>query len=343
MPNSTALIAPSLFRGAPGTTQGSIRPIRTGFRPFAQSTRGKRQLLLDYDRSSANATPSYQTVGVFGIELPYPTADFGSNSSGQRLSGFQPNTGAAGQPTQTGTYVQRCRLTGGVATGISFITVLDGGQDVTAAPTVVFTGGGGASAAATAIVRDRRVVGIVVTNAGTGYTSSPVITFTGGGSMTVAPTAVCGIGQQVTVNTNIPFAAHSPLASGGAYWLAVYNDRIIAANLSGVAAFNNTDDGVVDPDHHIMGTSANNGFTVATGTNPDGTAAVGILTLALGLPNNSLVDVYRGTVRELSALATHQNDQVQIRGVDLMYAVVGGAGDNSVTRIGLLPANLGIG
>ena len=342
MPNSTANVVPTLFRGAPGTTQGSIRPIRMGFRPFAQSTRGKRQVLLDYDRASANATPNYQTVGVFGVELPYETADFGSAANGQRLPGFQPNTGAAGQPVQSGTYVERVRLTGGVATGISLITVQDGGQDVTAAPTVVFTPATGAPAA-TAIIRDRRVVGITVTAVGGPFTTPPVITFTGGGLMSVAPTATCQIGAQVTVNTHIPFAAHAPLANGGAYWVATYQDRIIAANLSGVAAFNNADDGALDPDHHIMGTAANNGFTVASGTHPDGTPAVGILTLAQGLPNNAVVVVYRGTVRELSALLTHQNDQTQIRGLDLMYAVVGGAGDNSVTSISARAANLGIG
>ena len=343
MPNSTASVVVPFFRGAPGTTQGSIRPVRPGFRPYAQSTRGKRQLLLDYDRASANATPNFQNVGIFGIELPYETADFGVSATGQRLPGFAPNAGSVGQPTQTGSYVERIRLTGGAATGISLITVLDGGQNVTAAPVVVFTGGGGASAAATAIIRDRRVVGIVITNAGTGYTSAPVITFTGGGQMDVAPQAICGIGQVVTVSTHIPFATHAPLAAAGAYWVATYNDRIISCSTSAVAAFNNTDDGVVDPDHHIMGISSNCGFTVATGTHPDGTLTIGVLTLAAGLPNDSIVTVYRGTIRELSALAVHQGDKTQIRGLDLMYAVVGAAGDNSVTNITATPASFGIG
>ena len=340
MPNSSMIVNPTLFRGTNGTTQGTIRPIRPGFRPFGQSLRGKRQILLDYDRESANATPNFQTVGVYGMELPYETADFGSNASGQRNPGFQPNTGTAGQPTQTGTYVERIRLTGGVATGISFIAVLDGGQDISAAPTVVFTGGGGAAAAATAIIRDRRVVGITITNAGSGYTSAPVITFTGGGTMTVAPTAVCGIGQNTTISTHIPFTAHTGLTVGGAYWVATWMDRIIAANLNGVAAFNNTDDGALDPDQHLMGIAANNGFTVATGTHPDGTPTIGVLTLAAGIPNNAIVTVYRGTIRELSALATHLNDKTQIRGLDLVFAIVGGAGDNSVSNIMMTPANM---
>jgi hypothetical protein len=342
MPNSTAIMTPTLFRGTNGTTQGTIRPIRTGFRPFSQSTRGKRQMLAHYDRGSSNATPNYQTVGIYGVELPYETADFGSNASGQRLQGFQPNTGLAGQPTQTGTFVERIRLTGGVGTGISFITVFDGGQDISAAPTVVFTPATGAPAA-TAIVRDRRVVGIVVTAAGGPFTTPPVITFTGGGTMTIAPTATCAVGANTTINTHIPFTAHTGLTVGGAYWVATWRDRIIAAQLNGVAAFNNVDDGCVDPDQHVMGTAANNGFTVATGTHPDGTPTIGVLTTALGLPNNEVVTVYRGTIREISTLATHLNDKTQVRGVDLMYAVVGGAGDNSVSNICLFPSNFGIG
>jgi hypothetical protein len=337
MPNSSAIFTPTLFRGSPGVTQGAIRPLRLGFRPFSSSLRGKRQITLDYDRASTNAVPAYATVGVYGVELPYETADFGSAANGQRLPGFQPNTGSAGQPVQSGTYVERIKITGGAATGISFINVLDGGQDVSAAPTVVFTPATGAPAA-TAIIRDRRVVGIVVTAAGGPFTAPPVITFTGGGTMTVAPTAVCAIGQQVTINTHIPFSAQNALTVGGVYWVATWRDKIIAASLGAVAAFNNADDGAVDPDQHIMGTAANNGFTVATGTHPDGTPTIGVLTLALGLPNNEVITVYRGTIRELSTLATHFGDKTQIRGLDLVYAVVGGAGDNSVTNITCQPA-----
>ena len=82
---------------------------------------------------------------------------------------------------------------------------------------------------------------------------------------------------------------------------------------------------------------------MATGTHPDGTLTIGVLTLAAGLPNDSIVTVYRGTIRELSALAVHQGDKTQIRGLDLMYAVVGAAGDNSVTNITATPASFGIG
>jgi hypothetical protein len=328
-----AITNPTLFRGTNGTTQVAIRPVRVGFRPYTERTRGKRYARLKFDRGSANATPNYQTVGVYGIELPYETADFGVDANGRRNPGFAPNTGSAGQPLQTGTYVERVRVTSGAATTISQVTVLEGGQDYTSAPTVVFTGGGGASAAATAIVRDRRVVGITVTNFGTGYTSAPVITFTGGGG--TGAIATCGIGQQVTINTHIPYAIHAPLAAAGAFWFATINDRILMCETS--AGFDAVDDGALDPDQHIMGTAANAGFTLASGTNPDGTTAIGVLTLPGGVPNGTVVTVYRGTVRELSALATHLNDDTQIRLLDLMWAVVGGAGDNSVSNITLVP------
>lgn len=333
-----AIVNPTLFRGANGTTQGAIRPVRVGFRPFTERTRGKRYARLKFDRNSANATPNFGNVAVLGIELPYQSMDMGANSLGQRLPGFNPNSGTAGAPLQTGSYTETIVLSGGAATGISLITVLDGGADVTSAPTVVFTGGGGASAAATAIVRDRRVVGITITNAGTGYTSAPVITFTGGGTPTRVPVATCGIGQVTTVNTHIPFLAHAPLAAGGQFWFATVNDRIIMCSTSAVAAFNNADDGALDPDQHIMGISSNAGFTVATGTHPDGTTVIGVLTLAAGLPNGTRISVYSGLVRELSALGTHYFDDTQIRLLDLMYAVVGAAGDNSNTSIVVGPA-----
>jgi len=333
-----AIVNPTLFRGTIGTTQGAIRPVRPGFRPFTERTRGKRNCLLSYDRGSSNATPNYGNIGVFGVELPYETFDNGTDSNGRRIPGVNPNTGSTGQPTTTGgSYVERIRLTGGVATGISFISVLDGGADYTSAPTVVFTGGGGASAAATAIVRDRRVVGIVITNAGTGYTSGPAITFTGGGTPTRSAVATCGIGQNTTISTHIPFNTHAPLTSGGYYWVATWLDKIIACSTSAVAAFNNADDGVVDPDHHLMGIAGNCGFTVATGTNADGTTLIGVLTLAAGIPNNAVVTVYSGVVRELSALGVHLNDRTQIRTLDLMYLVGGAASDNSINNVTILP------
>lgn len=336
-----AIQNPTLFRGTIGVTQGAIRPVVVGNRPFTQLTRGKRPVRLHFARGSASATPSYGAIGVYGVELPYPTADFGTDSLGRRLPGINPNTGSTGQPTTTGgSYVQRVRVTGGVATGISYVSVVEGGADYTAAPTVVFTPALG-GVAATAIVRDRRVVGVTVTNVGSGYTAAPVITFTGGGSPTRACQATTGIGAQLTVNTNIPFIAHTPLTAGGQYWFAVYQDKVIMCSTSAVAAFNNADDGVLDPDHHLMGQAANAGFTVASGTNPDGTLAVGILTLSNGVPNNAVVTVYSGLVRELSAQLTHLNDNTQIKSLDLMYLVGGAAGDNSISNIDLLPVFAG--
>jgi hypothetical protein len=332
----------TLFRGANGTTQGAIRPVRPGWRPFDGRLRGKRYGLLQFSRNSpSGTTATYATVGVLGIDLPYDTAAFGVAANGQILPGNSPNlSGLTIPPSVAGTYVQKIKISGGSAAGIGLITVVDGGSGVSAAPTVVFTGGGGSSAAATAIIRDERVVGITITNAGSGYTSAPVITFTGG-TMITAPQAVCGIGQQVTVNTNIPYVVHAPLALGGQFWFATvegpHGSRILMCNTSAVAAFNNVDDGALDPDQHIMGTSSNAGFTLASGTNPDGTLTCGILTLAAGLPNGTVVNVYSGTVREVSAQLNHVNDRTQVKAIDLMWAVVGGSSDNSLTSIDLMP------
>jgi hypothetical protein len=47
-----AIINPRLFRGAPGTSKLAARPIRPGWRPFTEKTRGKRPVLLKYDTNS---------------------------------------------------------------------------------------------------------------------------------------------------------------------------------------------------------------------------------------------------------------------------------------------------
>lgn len=78
------------------------------------------------------------------------------------------------------------------ATGLTAVTVTNGGSGFTTAPTVGFTGGAGTGAAATAIVEDGVVVGIVVTAAGSGYTTAPTVTFTGGGGTGAAATAHAG-------------------------------------------------------------------------------------------------------------------------------------------------------
>jgi hypothetical protein len=329
-----------LFRGAPGTTQGMIRPVRPGWRPYTQMTRGKRNVALEYARGSQNATPNYGNIGVFGIEMPYDTMQQGVNASGQLVAGFNPLTSSPGNYLQTATTVEKIKLTGGAGTGIGFINVIDGGADVTAVPTVVFTPATGAPAA-TAIIRDRRVVGIVVTAGGGPFTTAPVITFTGGGEVTRAPQALACIGQATVINTHIPFVAQGGLSNGTQMWVVtaevVGGSKIIAPNLNSIAAFNNADDGALDPDQHLMGISGNAGFAVATGTNPDGTAAIGVVTLCQGLPNGTIVNVYSGVVREISALALHQGDQTQIRTLDLMWVVAGAAGNNSQDQVILEP------
>lgn len=336
-----AVTNPRLFRGAAGTSKLAARPIRPGWRPFTEKTRGKRPAWLKYATNSSNATPNFGSVGVYGCDLPYPTEGFGVNASGQLVPGGNVQYSANGAPLYTGGVVETQTLTGGVGTGISMITVVYGGKDVTAAPNVVFTGGGGSSAAATAVIRDRRVVGIQVTNAGSGYTSAPVITFTGGGEMTTAPIATCGIGQVTTINTHILYNAHAPITAMGAYptqgfyWflevLGAGGDRIVPCSTSLFSA--TADDGALDEDQHI-----NDQFTVATGTHPDGTLTIGVLTLTTGLPNNTRVRVYSCPVREVSTYTTHNFDQTQVPVLDLMWAIVGAAGDNTNREIWLEPA-----
>lgn len=56
------------------------------------------------------------------------------------------------------------------------ITILDGGQGYSTAPTVTFSGGGGTGATAQALITNGSVTSIIVTSGGTGYTSPPTVT-----------------------------------------------------------------------------------------------------------------------------------------------------------------------
>lgn len=73
-------------------------------------------------------------------------------------------------------------------TGLDSITVLDGGQNYTYAPTVTITGDG-SGATATARVAAGRVTGILVTNAGSNY-SRVAITISGGGGTGASATGI---------------------------------------------------------------------------------------------------------------------------------------------------------
>lgn len=326
----TAIATAAIFDGAPGATAGITRPIRIGARPYTERTAKKRPVRLRVKRDSSNATADYQDVSIWGADLGNLAKQSAVDTSTGRLSPLiHPYTGA-----DLGLYQDIIRVSGGAATGISFIRVLDGGYGYTSAPTVVFTGGGGSSAAATAVVRNGRVVGIYVTNAGSGYTSAPVISFTGGAGS--GAKAVTQVGQQVTINTHIPFATHTPDTAGSAYWAVLIDDgqRILTYDTS---LFLTGADGNLEPNQHVMGTNANGGFSVATGTHPDGTTTIGVVTLNLGLPNDVVVRVVRTKTQLLLAAAANLISDTQQIATSLMWAKVGGATDNSHTNIVVEP------
>ncbi|WP_346317990.1 RagB/SusD family nutrient uptake outer membrane protein [Chitinophaga sp. YIM B06452] len=84
----------------------------------------------------------------------------------------------------------------GWSSGIKSVTITNGGEGYTTAPTVTFTGGGGSGITATATVAGGKVTGIVFANDamygkanGTGYTSAPAISFIGGNGSGAAATA----------------------------------------------------------------------------------------------------------------------------------------------------------
>lgn len=73
-------------------------------------------------------------------------------------------------PTATGIAVA-------ATTVVTSVTISDGGDGYTAAPTVTFSGGGGTGAAGTAVLTNGKVTSVTMTNNGTGYTTPPTVTF----------------------------------------------------------------------------------------------------------------------------------------------------------------------
>jgi hypothetical protein len=322
---------PIVFSGAPGTTAGVFRPVRIGARPYAANRTGKRRpVLVRIDRGSSNGTPNYASdLTLWGADLPNIGVSGRVDSSTGRILPILDTLGA-----DTGVYNETIDVGTGAGTGISFIRVVNGGKGYTSAPTVVFTGGGGASAAATAVVRNGAVVGAYVTNAGTGYTSAPVISFTGGSGSGAA--AVTALGQVTTVNTHIPYAAHAPTTDAGAFWAVLIN------NGQHVLTYDTTlsltaDDGALEPQQHVMGTNANGGFSVATGTHSDGTTTIGVLTLNLGLPNNSVIRVVRTKTLAILAAAKYIGHVSEQRATSLMWVGGGAASDNTVATVSVNP------
>lgn len=282
----------------PATTPANsvTLPIRVGFRPYTEQTRGKRPVKFVYDRRLAAATApgTAAPIGVFGCEWQTEHNSMGVDAFGRIMPGFDPGTAGLNLngATPGGAYTERIRVSGGVGTGIGPIMITNPGSGYTSAPSVTFTGLG--AAAGTALISaDGRVVGILLTNVGT-YAAAGTIAIA---APTSGVTATCAFvaGQQVTVQTHIPFATLAPTTPGGAMWYAVWRDHLIPAHVGALAPTASTG---LDPDQHVQCLAANYGFTVATGTHADGTTTIGVLTLGAGIPNGDSVIVVRAPVRQ---------------------------------------------
>lgn len=314
----TVVLAQQLALPATTPANSVTLPVRVGFRPYTEKTRGKRPANFTLDRRLAAATApgTAAPIGVFGCEWKSEHNGFGVDASGRIIPGYDPGTAALSLTgiTGTGAYAERVRVTGGAGTGIGFIPITNPGSGYTTAPAITFANAG--AAAATALISvDGRVVGALITNAGT-WASNSTISIAAPTTGTTA-TAALVAGQQVTVQTHIPFAALAPTTAGGAMWFAVWRDRIIPAHVGALAPTAGTG---LDPDQHVQALAANYGFTLATGTHADGTTAIGILTLGAGIPNGDSVLVVRSPVRQILAPSTTNSTlRQQLKTIDVMW------------------------
>lgn len=346
MARQTAILVDGIIPSPGGNSFIGIGfPVRPGARPYTERTKSRQQALLMLERRGAATAANSSTVSVFGAHLPLSGIDDAAvDANGRILRRFLNSGSVANTLQQLGGYVEKVRLVAGStgaatsATGISFVTVLNGGSGYTSAPTVVFSSG---AAAGTAIVKGGRVVGVTVTNAGTGYTSAPRVSFTGGGGS--GAIAACGLGQINTINTHIPFQTHAPQTNGGFAYFVMWRDRLIpvtgttSSSVPGLAAI----DGNIglDPDQHVLGagTAATCGLTVATGTHLDGTTTVAILTVGapatngsnFGFPAGDTVTVFCVPVAEVLAggagAAADASARLELSLPDVLYTVITGA------------------
>ena len=116
-------------------------------------------------------------------------------------------------------------------TGVSTVTVSNGGSGYSSAPTVAFTGGSGTGAAGMAVLgtgaNAGKVVGVTITDPGSGYTSAPTVAFTGGaGTGAAATAAIADLANLVCAELPSvlnPLVAHA-VVSGPHSSLEAYND-----------------------------------------------------------------------------------------------------------------------
>ena len=98
--------------------------------------------------------------------------------------------------------------------GVSSVTISNGGSGYTSAPTVKFTGTGTA-ATGSAVISGGKVVGVTITNPGTGYTTAPTVSFTGGGGKSAKGTTSLADETAATTLSGVKINSNRSLDSFG--------------------------------------------------------------------------------------------------------------------------------
>jgi len=135
------------------------------------------ELVLNLDFEYVKLKPQYNGVDINVSGFAGKTVVGSQTGSRAIVLGSSDFDSITGDPNTL--YVKY--ITGGsVTNSVQGVSVTNGGDGYTVAPTVSINGGGGIDAEAEAIISSGQVIAVNVTNRGTGYTSTPSIAFIGG-------------------------------------------------------------------------------------------------------------------------------------------------------------------
>jgi autotransporter-associated beta strand protein len=171
--------------GGAGSTAASmtVLSVNTASASAAQPGNSSINLLSGGTLTTGNITKNANGTSNLNFNGGTLKVGTGATTLSNTLTGVYSYAGGATVDTNSLNYTIDAPILAPTGSGVSSITIADGGADYVGAPAVVISGGTGTGATAIAQVTDGKVSSIVITNPGSGYAPSDVLTVavTGGG------------------------------------------------------------------------------------------------------------------------------------------------------------------